>query len=207
MKKFVLVPGAVIVAFVVLFISIFNSSAIIYPVSHTSPPQEASEVDTQVVDYPLPYAGRVLPDSPLWSLKALRDKVWFNITPSHTRRAEIALLFADKRLVMSKMLFEKGESEIAISTYTKGEKYLSVAVEEEKIARSLNDDTNAFLVKLAMGSLKHMEVSGNLLKMAPEDAKPVIIQMGKYSQDAYKSAIDALNARQLPFPNNPFDRD
>lgn len=207
MKKIVLTATAVVFAFLVLFVSIFDSSAITYPVSNVSQPPEINQLGQPVVDYPLPYAGRVLPDSPFWWLKALRDKVWFGITPSHTRKAEIALLFADKRLVMSRILFEKGEPGIAISTYTKGEKYLSVAIGEEEAARKENADTSVFLTKLALSALKHMEVSMELKQIAPDDAKAVIVEMEKYSNEAYDTAKRLLNGKQLLCPINPFVRD
>ncbi|KKR63366.1 MAG: hypothetical protein UU02_C0026G0009 [Candidatus Woesebacteria bacterium GW2011_GWA1_40_43] len=100
MKNFLLVAAIFIFAFAVLFISIFDSSAINYPVSQ-SPYQPLVGSKAPEINYHLPYSGNVLPDSPLWPLKALRDKVWIGVTTSHLRRAELALLFSDKRLVMT----------------------------------------------------------------------------------------------------------
>ena len=206
MKNFLLVAAIFIFAFAVLFISIFDSSAINYPVSQ-SPYQPLVGSKAPEINYHLPYSGNVLPDSPLWPLKALRDKVWIGVTTSHLRRAELALLFSDKRLVMTQKLFEKGEPDIAISTLTKGEMYFPIAVEEEKIARSQGVDTSIFLSKLALSALKHREVAEDLIQLAPEDIRPLIIKAENYAKDTYELAKDLLNSKGLPVPKDPFIRD
>lgn len=203
MKKNILAFGIFIVAFVILFISIFDSSSITYSFANT-PPQPFSESKESKINYILPYAGRVMPDSPLWGLKALRDKVWFGITTSPLRRAQLALLFADKRLVMAEAMFKKGEPEVAMLTYLKGERYLPIAFEQEKIARSRGLNTDAFLQRLALASLKHKEVSEYLVEIAPENVKPMIISTEVYAENTYEDAKNALISRGLTPPNNPF---
>ena len=204
MKKIILVVGICALAFVILFISIFDSSSITYSLSK-APNQPIDGPNVPEISYTLPYTGRVLPDSPFWGLKALRDKVWFGITSSHLRRAQLALLFADKRIVMSVKLFEKGEPEIAVSTYTKGEKYLAIAVDEELLARTAGMDTSSFLERLATSALKHKQISEDLMRLAPEDARPLIAKTENYAEDAFEAARNALNSKGLPVPNNPFD--
>jgi len=206
MKKFLIVSGVLVFAFAILLISIFDSSAINYPLS-PSPYQPTSGPKAPEINYPLPYAGSVLPDSPLWPLKALRDKVWFGVTTSHLRRAELALLFSDKRLVMTQKLFEKGKPDIAISTFTKGEKYLPIAVSEEEVARAQGVDTSTFLGKLATSALKHREIAEDLIQLAPEDARPLIIKTESYAIDTYGAARNALYSKTLPVPKDPFDGD
>lgn len=206
MKKFVFVAGILSFAFIILFVSIFNSSSITYSLSST-PPQPTTNPAIPEINYILPYTGNILPDSPFWGLKALRDKLWFSVTPSHLRRAELALLFADKRLVMSQKLFERGETDIAISTFTKAEKYLPIAVAEEEIARPQGENTSEFLSKLAMAALKHKEIAENLILFAPEDARPFITKTEIYADNTFETARNILNSKGLPVPKNPFDRD
>jgi hypothetical protein len=207
MKRFLLVCGVVAFAFAILSVSILESSAIVYPsVGHVagknSPKSEVSEIN-----YQLPVAGTVLPDNPLWMIKALRDKIWYLISPSPLRKAELALLFSDKRLVSAQTLLTEGKPDIAISTLTKGEKYLEISADEEKIARSQNYDTSEFLTKLATASLKHRELIEDLLPMVPEQGKPEVIEIENYSKNAYKEARDALYSRGMPAPIDPFDGD
>lgn len=206
MKKTFLVLGVFALAFCILLVSIFNSSAIKYPVLLETPPIPPDNSEEQI-NYIFPYMGRILPDSPLWTLKAVRDKVWFSVTPYNSRKAELALLFSDKRLLMAKELFKRGEAELALSTYTKGEKYLEIAVSEEAIARANGVNTDAFLVKLATAALKHKEVAESLIQLAPEDARPLIIKTEYYAKNTYELTRNALNSRGIPVPNNPFDWD
>jgi hypothetical protein len=207
MKKFLLGLGVFVVAFAILSVSILESSSISYSFKSPLPSPQDKDANISEINYVLPNAGSVLPDSPLWNLKALRDRVWYLITPSPLKRAELALLFSDKRLAAAKTLIENKKINIAISTLTKGEKYLEIAVSEENIAKSQGYDTTGFLNKLALASLKHREIIDNLLPLIPEDGKPLVIKTENYSKDAYKAARDGLNSKGILPPKDPFDGD
>lgn len=160
-------------------------------------------VIVQPVGKPL-YVGTVLPDSSFWKLKELRDKVWFAVTPTHLRKAELSLLFADKRILMAEDLFKQGKTDIALTTFIKGEEYLETAAEEEKKARDGGADTDEFLTKFALSIMKHQEIIESLIYLVPEETKGVILENKKYSIDAYNYVRDALNCCGLPIPINPF---
>ncbi|KKR53041.1 MAG: hypothetical protein UT88_C0015G0005 [Candidatus Woesebacteria bacterium GW2011_GWD2_40_19] len=85
--------------------------------------------------------------------------------------------------------------------------YFPIAVEEEKIARSQGVDTSIFLNKLALSALKHREVAEDLIQLAPEDIRPLIIKTEDYAKDTYELAKDLLNSKGLPVPKDPFIRD
>lgn len=197
MRKYLLGFVTFAFAFAILSISVFESSssrhAFAAPLSSSKPVLEVQEI---AIDYVLPYPGRILPDSPFWFFKAARDKVWLILTRNPLKKAEIRLLFADKRLGMSKVLFERQKAELAFLTLTKAEKYLETAMFEE-------DPT--YLTKLATASLKHKQVIDEILKLAPEDAKPGIIKMQSYSKNIYTQTKNVLNSKGIPSPINPFD--
>jgi len=207
LKKMVFVPAILVFAFVILFVSILQSSSVSYSFMSPPLPYENQAVGKTEVNYVFPFAGSVLPDSPLWKLKAARDRAWYAITSSPLRKAELALLFSDKRLVSAKILVEKGKFDIAISTITKGEKYLETATNQEIIARERGYDTNLFLNKLALSSLKHREVIEELMPLLPEEGKPLVVKTEDYSKNAYKAVECALNSKGMPVPINPFDGD
>lgn len=208
-KKYLLGLGALSLAFAVLAISIFRSAAVTYTVATPTPVGEAvlGEAVTEI-DYQLPFAGRILPDNPLWVFKALRDKVWFAITTNPLKKAELALLFSDKRLESGRVLFENRKPDVALSTLAKGEKYLEIAASEEIVARKEGMDTSIFLTKLATSALKHRQIiETDLMPVAPEDAKPLLVKIEDYSKNVYKSSRDALNDKGIPVPNDPFAGD
>lgn len=209
MRKYLLGVGAFIVAFGVLSISVLRSASPKYSFATPRPaPTIVLGASIGEIDYSLPYPGGILPDNPLWTLKALRDKIWYTITSNHLKKAELDLLFADKRLGSSLELMQKNKPDVAISTLSKGEKYLEMASAEENIARKEGMDTSSFLVKLALSSLKHREIiEEQLIPIAPEDGKPDIVKTEDYAKNAYKSARDALNNKGLPVPESPFSGD
>ena len=159
------------------------------------------------IDYVLVYPGNVLPDHPLWPIKVTRDKLWFFLTTDPLRRAELKLLFADKRLSSSRILFEKKKPELGFSTLTKAEKYLEEASNLEKENREKGLSTSGFSNSLAKAALKHRLVIQEVLLIAPEEAKPKIIEVEEYAKNVYKLSRDTLLANGITPPKNPFERD
>ncbi|KKT75798.1 MAG: Fibronectin type III domain-containing protein [Microgenomates group bacterium GW2011_GWA2_44_7] len=79
------------------------------------------------INYILPYPG-ILPDSPLWVFKALRDRLILLLAWDSVSKVEKELLLADKRLKAAEALIEGGKMSLGVSTAIKGEKYLLDAV-------------------------------------------------------------------------------
>lgn len=204
--KFLISVSVLTLAFGILFISVFRTASVSYKFSDTSSEfrQILGEADVNI-DYYLAYPGKVLPDSPLWPLKAFRDRLWLFFTTSQTRKAELKLLFADKRVGAAKILFEKGKPDIAFTTLTKAEKYLEEAVLQDKENRSKNVDSTDFLKHLANASLKHYQIIQEIIVIAPDDAKPKIIQTEEYAKRAYEEARNALLEKSIMPPDNPFE--
>lgn len=197
-----MVSGALTFGFFILLISILRTASVRYEFDETSgrsSPQTASEID-----YRLANPGKVLPDSFLWPAKVIRDKAWLAITTNPAKKSELLLLFADKRLASSKILFEKGKIEEGYATLTKAEKYLEEAANAEARNRSRGYDTREFLNVLARASLKHYEEIQKLLAIAPEDARPGIIQTQDYSKRTYENARNVLLGKGSTPPKNPF---
>ena len=189
-----------------LYGSIFRSSSVL-KYSFTLSAQEASETQDDVgIDYVLPYQGKILPDSPIWFMKVVRDRIQLFFTKDNVKRSELNLLFSDKRLVSSKILFEREKPELASSTLEKAEKYLEKAYEEEKTAREDGKDTTNLVLKIANASLKHrVEIEEAILPLVPADLKPEIIKSLDYSKRIYNELRNALLDVGMEPPNNPFE--
>ena len=210
-RRFALILSTFLVASLILFVSISKTACVSYSfsdavgLSATKQVLAFDQVKRKNIDYTLAYPGRILPDSPLWQVKALRDWLWFSVTFNVSRKAELALLFADKRLVGSATLFERKKYELAFSTLTKAEKYLEEAARISEENRKKGIDTSGFDSKLANASLKHREKMEEILLIAPEDVKPQIIKALSYSTQVYAKGRDALLSKGLPVPENPFN--
>lgn len=204
--------AAVFFAFLILSVSLIKSAAVNYAfngetrkLSQTTYP---SGTDGQVlIDYSLPHPGKISPDNSLWFFKVARDRIWFWLTTSGSRKAELSLLFADKRLGSAKILFEKGKAELGFSTLSKGEKYLELAAKtlEENTKKGM--DTTEFARTLSTAALKHKEVTEKIKEIAPEDAKPKINEIENYAEDVYKISRDILRSQGQDAPESPFDWD
>lgn len=132
--------------------------------------KSATPAASPKIEYNLPYPG-ILPDHPLYFLKMARDRVlgWFITDP--LKKAEYNLLMADKRLNSGLSLLEKGKTDLAEPTFSKGEKYLEKALDEAEEAQKVGRDTGALMSKLSLATLKHQEVLNEVLQKVPEAAK------------------------------------
>jgi len=205
-RRILIVVSTLLFAFAILFTSVLRTASVKYVFSQETETQEVGQENKVTeIDYVFPYPGRISPDSPFWPIKALRDRLWLLLTSNPSRKAELKLLFADKRIVMSKALFEKDKSEIAFSTLTKAEKYLEEAFAAEQKNRQNGMDTSEFLTILSKASLKHRQTIDEILTIAPEDARPEISRVQDYSKETYNKTRNALQEKGLPIVENPFE--
>lgn len=192
------------IAFVILFISILRSASVHYEFGD-SKIDKMDTPDSEEVNYYLAYPGRVMPDSPIWSLKVLRDKVWLRITTDGGKKAELLLLFADKRISASQILFDQNKPELAYSVLEKSQMYLIQAMEQTDKNKEDGYSITDFNIRLANASLKHYEVMQNILNLAPDDAKPKIIQLQNGPKKVFEFARNSLLEKGQPAPINPFN--
>ncbi len=196
----------IFVAFAVLMVSVLKSAKTNFayePKNLAYSPMVLSESveseKAQSIDYLLAYPGKVGPDHPLWYAKVIRDKAWLALTFNANKKAELNLLFADKRLSSAVELFKNNKPDLGIATLTKSEKYLETA-------ESIMTDDDNFYKKIGLSSLKHREVIENeILPISPEDLRPQIIKTEDYSKEVYKKVKDHMLTKGLTPPVNPFE--
>jgi len=194
-KKILLGAAAVVFASGVLAASVIRTTAQTSPSYKITPMVAGEEVEApeatptpSKVDYYLPYPG-ILPDHFLYPLKMVRDRVWLFLTTDPVRKAELLLLFADKRLGAGKTLIEGGKQELGLSTLTKAEKYLERAVLQAEKAGQAGKDVSAFSEKLTKATLKHEEVLIDLLEKVSDEGVPVIQEALRYPREFYKELV------------------
>lgn len=157
------------------------------------------------IDYHFPYPGGVLPDSPLWPMKAARDRMWLAFTTNPGKQSELLLLFSDKRLISSKELFERGQYGEGVVTLSKAEKYLERAFVKEKENREEGLNTTETLLRLNRAALAHYGLIEEMLIQVPDDARPKIVETQNYSKTVYNETRNALLSKNLNPVENPFD--
>lgn len=127
------------------------------------------------IDYTLPYPG-ILPDSPLYSIKMLRDRLVLALTIDPLQKIEKLLLYADKRLGAGKVLIEGNKVELGVTTITKGEKYLEEAINLTVKTKKSGKNTQPLSQRLSTASLKHAEVLEELSLKTADEAKTIILE-------------------------------
>lgn len=205
LRKLLVAIPLILFASLILFISFLRVASVRYEYQGQMNKDKVylSSVESRV-DYSLPFPGAVLPDSPFWFIKVSRDKLWLFITTDASRRAELQLLFADKRLGSAKILFEKNNPALGMATLEKAERYLSEASDTEKQIRASGNNTKDLLDRLARASLKHYEVMTLMYAGAPDEARPVIVRFQELPKKVYEDTRNAqLEKGILPY-GNPF---
>ena len=202
-----------VIAFVILFISILKTASITPSFSY-APISDAQLIESmkteggeisELINYELVYPGSVLPDHPLWSIKALRDKLWMSMTAGSKNKAELSLLFADKRLAATSILFDNNDYERGFTTLAKAEYYLQDAMDLEEKSRVSGGDTSDLLLRISNGSLKHRYVVNDVLILAPEDGRPTIKKLEEIPTGVYARSVAALESLGVTPPFNPFE--
>lgn len=131
---------------------------------------EVGEVAGVSVEYDLPFPG-ILPDNPLYKVKKFRDGMWLFLTRDQMKKAELLLLFSDKKISMAQNLAEKKKWSLAQDTLVKSQDDVEKMIEfvdlSEKIGVAPSDD---FIRRARSSNEKHAEVIRNILSVAPQDA-------------------------------------
>lgn len=149
---------------------------------------------SQKINYELPYPG-LLPDSPLYFLRIVRDKSVSFLISDPKKKAEFDLLQADKRLNTGIYLFKEGKDKyaLAVSTISKGENYFEEAIAKAKEAKKQKMETNDLLRRLSDSAYKHQEVLKSLEKKSGKDFKEGFVSLRKRVDNLEKQA-DSLRS-------------
>jgi len=148
-------------------------------------PQAMASSENKVL-YDLPYSG-ILPDHPLYFIKAFRDRVMELTTRDQMSKAQLLLLFADKRLNMALQLERNGKHKLALSTLSKSEKYLLRTAEILPQAKKQGAAPYVgFVNKIKLSSQKHKEIIDTLAKEIPQGEEAEIQSVRSIFQQVQK---------------------
>lgn len=205
MRKIFAILLTFVVASFVLFISIFRTASPRFlPASYS--PRTVSIVAKNGLrtDYAFAFPGSILPGSILWPIKAGRDRLWYLVTTNGGKKAELNLLFSDKRAISALKLFEKGEYQLGVTTLSKAENYLRLASNIEKENRIKGNNTSEFVTTLARASIAHRLLIEEIMQNSPSDLIPELIKITDTPKAIYKESASFLEDRRLPVPPSPF---
>jgi len=179
------VVGSMAVVMFAAGILVMSVATIFTPASVFTAAEEAtvSAVVTFVSkpEYYLPYPG-LLPDSPFYKLKAVRDRVKLWLTFSQEKKVGLELLYADKRINAAWNLAEGGKLSLAVTTATKAEKYLESAVNRAEILSRGGQDVKSLLATFQKAIPKHGEILEVLAGKTNGSERNVLEETGKLNK-------------------------
>lgn len=148
----------------------------------------------QKVNYELPYPG-LLPDSPIYFLRAIRDKTVSFLISDPLKKSEFYLLQADKRLNAGIYLFNKGKVSLSISTISKAQNYFEQAIGKAKKARSEGMEVKEITRKLINSAKKHQEELNSLEKKSPQNFKASFTSLKK-RVSVFETEVNSLGLKE-----------
>jgi hypothetical protein len=141
------------------------------------------------VEYILPYPG-ALPDSPIYFLKALRDRLVSYLINDPLKKAEFNLLTSDKRANAALYLADHKKYELSITSFSKSTNYFIEGVAKLKEAIDLEKDGKDVLERMKLAVVKHQEVLQSIGERSPKEFTSVI----EYETKRLIGISDAVNS-------------
>ncbi len=131
-----------------------------------------------------------LPDSPLYPVKQLIEKIRLAVTTDNEAEVELHLQSAEERLAEADAMAEEGKTEEARQALNDMMKEMRAAY---KLAGMVpGHDREILLAKFAVISQRHMLVLEGVLNRAPDSAKPAIERAIENSQSGLDKASEAV---------------
>ncbi len=141
-------------ALIFAFLFVFASSS--YAQTSTSSPSATvtPKPAAQTVEYELPYPG-MLPDNPLYNLKALRDRIIEFLISNPYKKAEFYLLSSDKRFNSGYYLVMKDKDDMGVLYISKSNNYMNMGISE---AYKAKEEGTQILQKMKLSIKKHQQL-------------------------------------------------
>lgn len=132
--------------------------------------ENIQSTDSGKINYQLSYPG-LLPDHPLYFLKAGRDQIMSFFISKPLKKAGFNLLQADKRVEAAFLLSKNGKINLAQSTFSKAENYFESALSNTKDAKDQGMDTTELSHKLRDSNKKHQQILKDITQKLNKENK------------------------------------
>ena len=179
--------------FFLVIVFLFSFAQNVLAQSAPMTPSATNEAKFMNVSYDLPYPG-ILPDSPLYFLKALRDNVINLFITDQIKKADYDLLMADKRLASSASLLNKGNYQLAITTLSKSGNYFDQAIQLAAQGGTKGKDVKFTLDKLWVASQKHQQVIFQMSQKTKGDVK-YNLELLQVRAKSFQDTVDVVRSQ------------
>jgi hypothetical protein len=145
------------------------------------------------VEYTLPWTG-ILPDNPLYFLKALRDNAYALLITDPLKKSEYDLLMADKRLGAAAILIDEKKVDLAITTLSKSGNYFYLAIQQAANVKKQGKNADEILAKLLTASLKHQQIIF-IMEEKTTGAARLVLQVSQKRAEGFQKSVEELKAK------------
>lgn len=171
------------ISIIIFFIVLALSLPVFYLISNS---QSITLPEKEEVVYDLPYPG-MLPDNPLHIFKDMRDGIFEFFTRDNLKKAELLLLYSDKRVRAAELLVGKGKSALAAETLLEAEKNsLKIPPLLAETKKQGATAPGTFLLKLKQSNVKHRQVIEKLLQQSPQGEQDRFDEIVKINKEVTK---------------------
>lgn len=197
MKKFLIALSLVLLT-VIFTSSSFAQQQMAYgnTVTPTVTPGQMTATPSpmmQMTKYQLAYPG-MLPDSPLYFLKVVRDRILAALITNPQKKVDFYLLQTDKGIAMVPLLVAKNEVSLAKTTALKAENnYTLITFVYKNLSTKPDEQTYK---KLLAAADAHQEVLTGLLPKLSADDQKVMQQVINFSKTNVEELQKIFNGMQ-----------
>jgi hypothetical protein len=126
-------------------------------------------------DYQLPYPG-MLPDNPLYFLKAIRDAITALFLSKPLDKATFDLQQSDKNIQASYLLIsqQQGKTMLALQTFSQGQDDFDQAITQATSAKKQGYSTKDLATKLSEANQKHEQILEAIAQSAHQNSSQTI---------------------------------
>jgi len=182
MKKFV----ATIMGTVLVFLAVgFVSAQEVTPMS-TLTPTVTAQTPNETED------PGILPDSPFYTLKTIWEQVQAFLARDPSKKAELYLRFAHRRLLEVQKMCEKGKCDIAERWTQRFQERIQMTSQEMEQAQKQGQDVAALVAKLQANLARQQAVLDRVIENAPEPAKDALMKAKENSARGINQAIESI---------------
>jgi hypothetical protein len=165
MRKFVITLVSFILIFLAVLVVFSEKSNIV---------RAQVDIRGDSVEYTLPFAG-ILPDSPLYYVKTIRDNFWLFFTRDNMKKAEVLLLFSDRKTSAAQLLSKNGKWEKSAEIMLEAESHFKKMTEMVLLSKNQGvSPEDSFVLTLKQSNKKHREVIEELLGNTPQGTRKVL---------------------------------
>lgn len=204
-SRLLLPATTLVLAFGILYVSVFNASEINYLVLDLPSPLPAGpqEQEKFFVEYALPEQNALLLTEPARNLKSVKDNLQLALTLNKLQKSQLMLDHANTRMSTGEMLVREGKISEGIASFAKAQEYLS----RSYLLASGEDSFRARLVirEISLASLKHRGRLESLIMQIPDEARSLIVINLDKSKNIYDKTKIALENHGETAPSNPFE--